>query len=246
MLSNCRYRYAVVFLSAVASFLPESGLSYRPFESTDADVTDANELEIELGYFTFERDHGERQVSIPQFVLNYGLTDSLELVGEFEGVKPENASGEIEDVGLFLKKLLRQGVLQEQNGLSIAIEGGFLVPAHSAERVGLETIGIVSGQVGKVTYHVNFGGGLDRVEREQFSLWGGIVEYPLSSRIRIAGEISSEKVQGEPKDSSILVGLIFESPSTGNSFDGGLRRGVSSAAADWELTLGWTFSFPQR
>jgi hypothetical protein len=246
MLPDHRYRRAAVFLSAVATFLPESGLAYRPFESTDADVTDANEIEIELGYFTFERELDERSVSIPQFVLNYGLTNSLELIGEFERVKPENAGGEIEDVGFFLKKLMRQGVLQEQSGLSIAIEGGFLVPAHSAERVGLEAIGIVSGQVGKVTYHVNLGGGLDRVDREQFGLWGGIVEYPVSSRIRIAGEISSEKVHGEPKESSVLVGLIFESPSTGNSFDGGLRRGVSSAAPDWELTLGWTFSFPRR
>lgn len=232
-----------VWLMAAGSLLPEYGFAYRPFESTDADVTDANELEIELGYLSYERDSGDSAVSIPQFVLNYGLTDSLELVGEFEAVKPENGSGEIEDVGLFLKKLMRRGVLQEEDGLSIAIEGGFLVPAHSAEQAGAEAIAILSGQVGQLTYHVNVGGGIDRIDREQFGLWGGILEFPLNSRVRIAAEIASEKVHGEPKESSVLVGLIFESPSTGNSFDGGLRRGISRAAPDWELTLGWTFSF---
>jgi hypothetical protein len=234
-----------LFSMAAALLLPESGLAYRPFESTDADVTDADELEIELGYVTFERDGGESAVTIPQFVLNYGLTDTLELVGEFEAVKPENQSGEIDDVGLFLKKLMRRGVLQDDDGLSIAVEAGFLVPAHGAEEIGLEAIGIVSGQAGKVTYHFNFGGGLDRIDKERFGLWGGIVEYPLNSRFRIAGEIASEKVHGESKESSVLIGLIFESPTTGNSFDGGLRRGITSTAPDWELTLGWTFSFPR-
>jgi hypothetical protein len=235
----------IVLAAAASSLLPESGLAYRPFESTDADVTDADELEIELGYFTFERFRDEDAVSIPQFVLNYGLTDSLELVAEFEAVKPEHRSGEIEDVGLFLKQLLRRGVLQDEAGLSIAFEGGVLVPAHNAEQAGLEAIGIVSGQAGKVTYHVNFGGGLDRNDRDQFGIWGAIFEYPLNSRVRIAGEISGEKVHGEPKESSVLIGLIFESPSTGNSFDGGLRRGVSSAAPDWQVTFGWTFSYPR-
>jgi hypothetical protein len=245
MHTDLRRQGSGLLLAAAASLLPESGFAYRPFESTDADVTDADELEIELGYFTFERELGESAFSIPQFVLNYGFTDSLELVGEFEAVKPEHESGEIEDVGLFLKKLIRRGALQEEEGLSIAIEGGMLVPAHSEEQVGLEAIGIVSGQAGRFTYHVNFGGGLDRTDREQFGLWGAIVEYPLSSRIRIAGEIASEKVHAEQKESSVLIGLIYESPSSGNSFDGGLRRGITSAAADWELTLGWTFSFPR-
>lgn len=231
--------------AASASFLPESGFAYRPFESTDADVTDADELEIELGYFSFERFRDEHAVSIPQFVLNYGLTDTLELVAEFEAVKPEHQSGEIEDVGVFLKKLTRQGVLQDADGLSVAVEAGFLVPAHSAEEVGLEAIGIVSGQAGKVTYHLNLGGGLDRIGRERFGLWGGILEYPLTSRIRIAGEIAGEKVHGESKESSVLVGLIFESPSTGNSFDAGFRRGITGAAPDWQVTFGWTFSFPR-
>jgi len=239
-----RLRAGIVLLAG-ASSLPEAGIAYRPFDSTDADVTDAAELEIELGYFTYERIDEDSAIAIPQFVLNYGLSDSLELVGEFELVKPESESGEVDDVGLFLKKLARRGILQDEDGLSIAVEGGFLVPAHSAERVGLEAIGILSGQVGNATYHVNFGGGLDRDDRQRFGLLGGILEYPLTSRIRIAGEIASEKVRGEPRESSVLLGIIYESPATGNSFDGGIRRGVSGDAPDWQVTFGWTFSYPR-
>ena len=245
MYSDYRRRQAGILLAAATSIVPEPGFAYRPFESTDADVTDANELEIELGYFTFERFRQEDAATIPQFVLNYGLTDSLELIGEFEIVKPEHGHGEVEDAGLFLKKLFRRGVLQDEDGLSIALEGGFLLPAHGAEHAGLEAIGIVSGQAGPVTYHIDVGGGLDRIDKLQFGVWGAILEYPVTSRIRIAGEISGEKVHGEPKESSVLIGLIYESPSTGNSFDAGFRRGITSAAPDWQVTFGWTFSYPR-
>lgn len=43
-----------------------------------------------------------------------------------------------------------------------------------------------------------------------------------------------------------LLGFIWESRSSGDSFDGGIRWGISSVALDWQFTLGWTFSFPRR
>ena len=223
----------------------EQGAAYRPFESTDADVAAAAELEIELGYFSAERSAGTNTFLVPQAVLNYGLTDSLEIVGEFEIAKPEGRSGDVDDVGLFLKSLLREGVLQDSGGLSVAIEGGLLLPAHGGEQTGLEAIGIFSGRAGAFTYHLNVGAGLDRGDHARFALWGGIIEYPLSDMLRLVGELSGERVRGEAKESSALVGFIWESPTTGNAFDGALRRGTSSAAPDWELTLGWTFSLPR-
>ena len=46
---------------------------YRPFIATDAAVADPKELEIELGYFTWERDRGKNTFITPKVVLNYGV-----------------------------------------------------------------------------------------------------------------------------------------------------------------------------
>ena len=47
------------FLLCSLLLLPVPALAYRPFVSTDADVAAAGELEIELGYCTWERAEGE-------------------------------------------------------------------------------------------------------------------------------------------------------------------------------------------
>ena len=220
--------------------------AYRPFSSTDADVADAGELETELGYFTLEHSGGEDTFIIPQLVLNYGLTSTLEVIGEFDVETPSGKNAEIVDAAVLLKGLLREGVLQDRHGLSIAYEAGVLIPSTGNERFGFEGIGIISGTLSRFTYHLNFGGGLDREDGQVFAVWGGILETPFRPNLRLVGEINGESVRGEAADNSALLGFIWESPSSGDSFDGGIRFGMSSAAPDWELTLGWTFSFPRN
>ena len=220
--------------------------AYRPFSSTDADVADARELETELGYVTLERSDGEETFTSPQLVLNYGLTSELEVIGEFEVVDPFGNDAEIVDAAVLLKGVLREGALQDQQGLSFAVEAGVLIPSTGSDRFGLEGIGIVSGALSSLTYHLNFGGGLDRADGQKFVVWGAILEYPVSSSLRLVGEINGESVNNEAADNSALLGFIWESPSSGNSFDGGIRRGISSAATDWEITLGWTFSLQRK
>jgi hypothetical protein len=68
---------------------PESlAWGYRPFIATDAAVADPKEMEIELGYFTLERNKGKNTFIVPKVVLNYGLIRNLELVGEFGVEEP--------------------------------------------------------------------------------------------------------------------------------------------------------------
>src|SRR5437763_216268 len=62
---------------------PHSARAYRPFVSTDAAVADVKEVEIELGYFNWARESGKNSFIVPKVVLNYGLVQNLELVGEF-------------------------------------------------------------------------------------------------------------------------------------------------------------------
>ena len=220
--------------------------AYRPFDSTDADVADAGELETELGYFTVAHFRGEDTYLIPKVVLNYGITDTLEIIGEFDVEKARGRSAEIVDAALLLKGMLRRGVLQDEQGLSVAFEAGLLVPSADGDRSGFEGIGIVSGELAGVTYHLNFGGGIDTADTARFVVWGAILERPLNRGLRLVGEINGEKVKGEPDQRSALLGFIWESASPGDAFDGGIRWGISDTAPDWELTLGWTFSFPRR
>ena len=64
-----------------------SGFGYRPFVSTDAAVADVNEMEIELGYFNWEREKGNTTFLSPKAVLNYGFIHNLEVVGGFRSEK---------------------------------------------------------------------------------------------------------------------------------------------------------------
>jgi hypothetical protein len=218
---------------------------YRPFVSTDAAVADVKEMEIEIGYFNLERDRGTNTFIIPKAVLNYGLIRNLELVGEFAVEEPPHGSVRLADPGLSLKAVLKDGVLQEKSGVSFAVEAGPLLPSTSKEenRWGFEGLGIMSGKLGTLTYHLNFGGGVDRAETNPFVVWGVIAELPIVEKLRLVGEINGESVRRNTPDNSALIGFIWNSPLSNVSIDAGLRRGISHEAADWMVTTGLTFSF---
>ena len=98
------------------------GWAYRPFVSTDAAVADPQAAEIELGYFTLEHARGEQTFTLPSLVLNYGLWRDLEVVGEFAVARDPAGDLNLVDPGLFAKAVLKEGVLQEKEGLSVAVE----------------------------------------------------------------------------------------------------------------------------
>lgn len=218
---------------------------YRPFVSTDAAVVDPGEVEIELGYFNLERANEENTFITPKVVLNWGLIRNLEVVGEFEVEKAPDESAQLVDPALFLKTVLKEGTLQGEDGISFAVEAGPLLPATVAGEggFGFEGIGIVSGRFTGFTYHVNFGGGVNRAKADPFTVWGVIVELPILQNVRLVGEVNGESGEGERADNSGLFGLIWQPASSALSVDLGLRKGVSSAAPDWQLTTGLTFAF---
>lgn len=218
---------------------------YRPFVSTDAAVADVKEMEIEIGYFNLERERGKNTFIVPKAVLNYGVIRNLELVGEFAVEEPPHGPVRLADPALSLKAVLREGVLQEKSGVSFAVEAGPLLPSTSREenRFGFEASGILSGRLNALTYHANFGGGVDRAQTNPFLVWGMIAELPITPKLRLVGEMNGESVRGNSPDNSALIGFIWKSPISNLSIDAGIRRGISSAAADWMFTTGLTFSF---
>jgi hypothetical protein len=217
---------------------------YRPFIATDAAVADPKELEIEFGYFTLERDRGKNTFIIPKVVLNYGLIRNLEVVTEFGIAEPPHGSVRLSDAGFSLKAVLKEGVLQEKPGVSFAVEAGPLLPSTGRERgkVGFEAVGIISGELSPVMFHLNLGGGIDRMENNPFVIWGLIAELPVVPKFRVVGEIDGENTKGRSADTSALLGFIW-APLSNLSVDAGIRRGISRAAADWMFTTGLTFGF---
>jgi|SRR5690348_15114332 len=88
--------------------LPHRAYGYRPFISTDAVVADVNEMEIELGYFNWEREKGNTTFISPKAVLNYGFIHNFELVGEFAVEEPGHGLVRLETQRCRLKQLLRK------------------------------------------------------------------------------------------------------------------------------------------
>ena len=237
---------AAAFFMTIGHSTP--ALGYRPFISTDAAVADPKEMEVELGYFTLERDDKENSFIVPQIVVNYGITQDWEVVGEFRVEKPADGAAKLISPGLFLKGVLKEGVMQQREGVSVAIEAGPLLPSAASEqnRFGFEGIGILSAELHRFTYHINIGGGVDRHETNPFVLWGMIVEFSLLPSLRLVGEVSGESIRKKIPDDSVLLGLIWQLPLSALLLDGGIRKSLSKGAPDWLFTTGltWSFSLP--
>ncbi len=218
-------------------------LAYRPFYSTDADVEEKGALEVELGLFTLERAGEERSLISPFVILNLGLGKRIELVTELKGIhrlsgwKPVSSS--FEDLNLFIKGVLREGALQGKEGLSLAFEGGFLLPTLKGQGTGAELLGIVSGRAGSLTWHFNAGGFVEREESCRGFFSGFILESPPWKGARVVGEVFWEKAEGEEAEASFLVGVIYEKGDI--AFDLALRHGIASDF--FALTAGLTFGF---
>ena len=238
---RCRGWITVLF----ALFLsPSAAWAYRPFVSTDAAVADPHEVEIELGYFNLERTKDENTFRIPSLVLNYGLVENWEVVGEFK--LEEGKDLNIVDPGVFLKAVIREGWLQGKDRLGIAVEAGPLLPSTvKGERgVGFEGIGILTGRFSRFTYHLNLGGGVQRSETRPFAIWGVIGEFPLLPDFRLVAEVNGESTRGERANNSALIGFIWKPTSANVYLDAGIRRGITDAAPEWQFTLGLTYGFP--
>jgi hypothetical protein len=219
-------------------------VAYRPFVSTDAAVADPREIEIEFGALTLDRTGHENTFTTPGVVVNYGVRERLELVGQF-GVQ-EGFRTEIADPAVFLKGVLKEGVLQGKDGVSLAVEAGPLLPSTMKGEggVGFEGTGILSARLAPVTLHLNVGGGVDRSDARPFATWGLIGELPVTARVRLVSEVNGESIKGQRPNNSVLVGFIWQPSSADNIFlDAAVRRGISSGAPDWEVTAGVTFGF---
>jgi len=236
----------------VAGLVLHAGLAlaYRPFDSTDADVVHAGEVEIELGPLQWLREGGKRFLQAPALIANVGFARDHELVleGRHELAldrEPGEARSALVDNGAFIKQVLRRGVLQDEPGVSIATEYGLLLPeVHGAHGTGFSLAGIVSQRWQAATVHLN--AVLARTRDHEPDLFlGTIVEGPFAWAVRPVAEVFTERPRDGPHTDSLLVGAIWR-VREGLSFDAGVRAAQVGGEAVHEFRLGLTWAFSYR
>jgi hypothetical protein len=242
-------RFSTALLLAMLS---APALAYRPFDSTDADVAAPGEFELELGPLGRLQEGGEKFRVAPAVVANLGLPWRSELVLEGQRqVALDPVAGEqktsIVDTGVFVKTVLREGVLQDAGGPSIAAEYGVLLPeVHGESGTGASVAGIVSQRWEAGTLHLNAALAWNR-EHEPDLFLGAILEGPYSWPLRPVAEIFGEQASGSPRTTSALVGAIWRAGED-LTLDVGLRFAHSGDELIREVRLGltWTFSFKKE
>ena len=237
--------YLTVFILSIL-LISHDVLAYRPFVSTDASVVHKNKWEMELGVFKLTHQNKENEIVVPSARINYGIIDNWELVGESDMQiykEGKDRDFEIRDPAVSLKGVLRDGILQNKDGPSLAIELGALLPStvKGERNTGFGGVGILSYKFFNLVYHINSGIELDRSEVGPNAIWGVILEYPFEGSFRIVGEVNGIVKNEDLPETSGLIGFILRIKEI--DFDFGARKSFSDAAADWELTSGMTFSF---
>ena len=239
-------RTAAALSAAIAGVLWSVGASaYRPFDGTDAAVAEPDKVEIELGPTEYVRQGNERYLIAPNLRLNYGFVKGWEAV--LEGQTTHGLStaarrtSQIEN-GFFLKGVLREGVLQDQAGTSIATEFGMLLPGINDQHgTGASIAGIVSQRWEPVTVHFNAAAAVTREQHADLFL-STIIEGPHDWSVRPVAEVAYEHDFGRAEAKSALIGAIWQVRDN-LALDVGLRGGRVNDHSLAEIRAGVTFSF---
>jgi hypothetical protein len=240
---------------AVAGLVSISALSvspqafaYRPFDGTDAAVTDSKNLEIELGPAEFSWAGSDRTLVAPNLRLNYGLSERWEFTLEglvaYDLSAGSNGTSVVGNEAL-LKGVLREGTLQDKSGPSVATEFGLLLPGINDEHgTGATLTGIVSQRWPWLTAHPNVEASVTREQRGDLFL-DAIVEGPHDWTVRPVVEIFHEREFGTFRETSGLLGAIWQVRDA-IAVDAGFRRAQLNDHMVNEVRAGVTFSFPLK
>jgi len=221
-------------------------LAYRPFVGTDAAVADLGELETEFGPLEPMRTGSQRLLTSAETVLNLGIAEGWEAVLQGQAVtllSPGPMQTSLLGNEFSLKNILRDGVLQEKDGPSIAVEFGPLLPGVNGEPgTGASWGGIVSNRWGWLTTHVNAAVAVTRTHHAD-AFFGTIFEGPWDWPVRPVAEVFYEREWGAAETVSGLAGAIRQ-VNDKLAFDIALRDGRVNGHTVNELRAGVTFGLP--
>jgi hypothetical protein len=242
---------AAFWLLAACACLPHEAFAYRPFDNTDAATADPGEFELELGPFGYLREGASRWLVAPAMVANWGISGDREIVLQGQGqtlLGTDQAAPRtsVTDTGLFLKQVLRRGVLQEEPGPSVAMESGFLLPEfHGQSGTGFSTAGIVSEKSDLGAIHFNTQVSLARDHHADL-LVGSIFEGPEAWTVRPVAEVYGEQERtAGARTFSKLISAIWKFNEQ-LSFDIGIRQARIGSEPIHEVRLGLTWSLSRH
>jgi hypothetical protein len=216
--------------------------AYRPFDGTDAAVADLNQVEIELQPAGRLQTGSQSTLVAPAVVYNYGFAERWEMVLQTEFDSPAGGPSSFAASGAFLKYVIQPGVLQGQNGISIATEFGPLLPGiNNDPGVGFSWAGIVSQRWDWGTAHFNVEANLTREQHGEVFL-DVILEGPATWKVRPVVELFYDKAWLEAETRSALVGAIWQVRDD-LSFDVAYRYALENGRAVNEIRAGLTFAF---
>ena len=242
----CRRAATATVVSLCALSCGSDALAYRPFEGTDAAVADPGELEIEFGPAEPIRVGAQRLLTSAETVFNIGIAKGWEAVLQGQAVtllSPGPSQTSLIGNEFSLKNILRDGVLQEKDGPSIAVEFGPLLPGVSGEPgTGATLGGIVSNRWGWLTAHFNAAATVTRSHHGDGFL-STIVEGPWDWPVRPVAEVFYEREWGVAETVSGLAGAIWQ-VSDKLAFDIAVRDARVNHHTVNELRAGLTFALP--
>jgi hypothetical protein len=228
--------------AVVICLFAQPAAAYRPFDGTDAAVADLNQVEIELQPAGRLQTGPQSTLVAPAVVYNYGFAERWEMVLQTEFDSPPGGPSSFAASGAFLKYVIQPGVLQGQNGISIATEFGPLLPGiNNDPGVGFSWAGIVSQRWDWGTAHFNVEANLTREQHGEVFL-DVILEGPATWKVRPVVELFYDKAWLETETRSALVGAIWQVRDD-LSFDAAYRYALENGRAVNEIRAGLTFAF---
>lgn len=230
----------IALAMGLALLWPGEVLAYRPFDSTDAAVADKGAWEIELEPVGWRHDDNGAQWVTPALIVNYGLADDWEAVLEGRNNVFARGGAEFSDAAASVKTVLREGSLQEKEGVSLGSEFSVLLPGIGTEDgAGLEWTLLASEQANWGAWHFNAGPMLTR-DGGGGIVMGGILEGPKDWIVRPVAELRYEKAFGGEALFAQLIGLIWP-VHEGLAFDLAYRHAREGGRPDEQLRAGVTF-----
>ena len=236
---------AAPFVALASLLVAAPAQAYRPFDETDAAVSELHEFELELGPVGYTHDAAGGAYT-PGFILNYGVIPRVELVFDahhallYGGVDAAARRREL-DTAMLAKGVAREGCLQGQSGVSIAVEAGALLPTvPTAGGVGASVATIVSQRWSEATLHVNLEGDFTREHRFAF-VGGAIGEGPIAWTVRPVFESYVAREGDLPTFVSGLGGAIWRA-SEHLDLDAAVRVGHQTNENVFEVRAGLTWT----
>jgi hypothetical protein len=231
--------------AAFFGFCCDAAQAYRPFDGTDAAVAGTGEIEIELGPVEYVRDAAERMLFAPDVRINYGFSPGWEasLEGDVaHGLTPDLPGTSVVEGEALLKRVLREGSLQDKPGPSVATEFGVLLPGINDEHgTGAVLDAIASQRWNWGTVHLNAQIELTREQHADYFL-DAIVEGPYDWVVRPVSEIFYERDISLLRTSSALIGGIWQVQDN-IAVDFAVRGARVNDHTAGEIRAGVTFAF---